>query len=253
MPRHSSVSKQQLGTVNSDQSVPFDVDVLGIDGFTYDPEWTLKHPIMSLVGPSLSRVTVCAPLGTDFKIFIVLGWNDEGAPHMDITLSRNIADGLAGQLETSRIVELKNTELWSPLREDPVTASGVAQKSKTTLIARKGKTKPVRARTSLTIRPVWQRTRPPKESMSPELVERLILRSRWKTVNNFALQFGLSASSLYKFIRKESADIRTGTRVKLAVAFPSFTDVFGYDACTIRPFKELVAEQRTKLAAKKSS
>lgn len=94
----------------------FDVDKLGADGFSYKPEWTRGLPLNGPFGPSLARISVCAPLGMDFKIFIVLGWDSDGNPHLDLTLSKEIADGLANQLESSRIVEVDNSELWAPIR-----------------------------------------------------------------------------------------------------------------------------------------
>lgn len=106
-------------------------------------------------------------------------------------------------------------------------------------------------RASLTIRPVWQKKPEPKVRISPELVERLILGSRWETINNFAIEFRISASSLYKYIRGETSEIRTKTLVKLAVAFPSKVKTFEYDAVTIRLFKDLIEEEKAELAKPK--
>ena len=51
----------------------------------------------------------------EFKILIVVGWDRDGAPHMDITLSKQLAMGLSKQLKESRIVEIDNLNLWEPM------------------------------------------------------------------------------------------------------------------------------------------
>ena len=88
--------------------------------------------------------------------------------------------------------------------------------------------------------------------MSSELVSRLILHSRWKTITKFSREFQIAHSSLYKYTRGETSDLCTTTRAKLAIAFPSFKKTFAFDARIIRPFDTIISDVKKALAEAKS-
>lgn len=110
-PRGSSEPKE-CDFANNRREEKLDVDSIAADGFSYNPAWTRGRPLNGVFGPSLARISVSLPLGFDFPIFIVYGWTAQGEPHMDITLSREIANGLRGALSRGHIHEISNEALW---------------------------------------------------------------------------------------------------------------------------------------------
>ena len=94
-----------------------DVDFLHVDGLRYDPAWKTPGVLSAMRANTVDRIRVALPLGREFPIYFVVGYNDEQMPECWITLSGRVRDELMEQLPLGCVHELRNSQLWALLKE----------------------------------------------------------------------------------------------------------------------------------------
>lgn len=95
-----------------------DVDELRVDALRYDPAWKTPGVLSAMLSNTVDRIRLAIPLGANFRIYLVLGYDSENMPEFWITLSDRVKDELKQRLGSGIVHELHNKDLWQTLRQN---------------------------------------------------------------------------------------------------------------------------------------